>query len=39
LLGMMKRHGRLSPAELAAARTSRLVLRDLSRDATTRDPH
>jgi hypothetical protein len=39
LLGMMKRHGRLSPAELAAARTSRLVLRDLSQDITTRDPH
>jgi hypothetical protein len=32
LLGMMKRHGRLSPAELAAARISNLVLRDLSQD-------
>jgi hypothetical protein len=29
LLGMMKRNGRLSAAELAAARGSRLVLRDL----------
>jgi hypothetical protein len=29
LLGMMKRHGRLSSAELAAARSSKLVLREL----------
>jgi hypothetical protein len=29
LLGMMKRHGRLSPAELAAARGGKLVLREL----------
>ena len=29
LLGMMKRHGRLSPAELAKARSSKLVLREL----------
>jgi hypothetical protein len=28
LLGMMKRHGRLSPAELAAARSTKLVLRE-----------
>ena len=39
LLGMMKRHGRLSSAELAAARTSKLVLRDLSQDVTTRGAH
>ena len=32
LLGMMKRNGRLSKAELAAARGSKLVLRDLSQD-------
>lgn len=32
LLGMMKRHHRLSPEELAAARTSKLELRDLGRD-------
>jgi hypothetical protein len=32
LLGMMKRHGRLTPAELDAARASKLVLRDLSVD-------
>ena len=30
LLGMMKRHGRLSAAELAAARSSKLVLRELA---------
>jgi hypothetical protein len=30
LLGMMKRHGRLSAAELAAARASKLVLREPS---------
>jgi hypothetical protein len=35
LLGMMKRHGRLSAAELAAARTSKLVLRDQSQDVGT----
>jgi hypothetical protein len=39
LLGMMKRHGRLSPAELATARTSHLVLRDLSNEATQRGTH
>lgn len=32
LLGMMKRHHRLSAEELAAARASKLELRDLSRD-------
>jgi len=32
LLGMMKRHGRLSAAELSAARGSSLLLRDLSQD-------
>ena len=37
LLGMMKRHGRLSPAELASARTSKLVLRDLSQDVASHD--
>jgi monofunctional biosynthetic peptidoglycan transglycosylase len=36
LLGMMKRHGRLSAAELTAAHTSKLVLRDLSQDVGTR---
>ena len=30
LLGMMKRHGRLSSADLAAARSSKLVLHELS---------
>jgi hypothetical protein len=35
LLSMMKRHGRLSRAELAAARTSRLELRDLRQDGST----
>jgi len=39
LLGMMKRHGRLSAAELAAARTRKLVLRDLSQDLSTRGTH
>ena len=39
LLGMMKRHGRLSAAELAAARTSRLVLRNLGQDLATRGAH
>jgi hypothetical protein len=34
LLGMMKRHHRLSPEELATARTSKLELRDLGRDPT-----
>jgi hypothetical protein len=32
LLGMMKRHRRLTPEELAAARASKLELRDLGRD-------
>lgn len=32
LLGMMKRHHRLSPEELTAARASKLELRDLGRD-------
>jgi membrane peptidoglycan carboxypeptidase len=32
LLGMMKRHGRLSAEELATARSSKLELRDLGRD-------
>lgn len=36
LLGMMKRHGRLSPAELSAARTSKLHLRDLTQDGALR---
>jgi membrane peptidoglycan carboxypeptidase len=35
LLSMMKRHGRLTRAELAAARTSRLELRDLRQDVAT----
>ena len=39
LLGIMKRRGRLSVAELATARTSRLVLRDLSQDVATRAAH
>ena len=39
LLGMMKRHGRLSAVELAAARASKLVLRDLSQDVGTRGVH
>jgi membrane peptidoglycan carboxypeptidase len=39
LLGMMKRHGRLSAAELASARTSKLVLRDLSQDVGPRGAH
>ncbi len=39
LLGMMKRRGRLSSAELAQARASKLVLRDLSHDLPTRDAH
>jgi len=39
LLGMMKRHGRLSAAELATARGSRLVLRDLSQDVPTHGAH
>ena len=32
LLGGMRRHGRLTPAELAEARATRLVLRDRSQD-------
>jgi hypothetical protein len=36
LLGMMKRHGRLSPEELAKARASKLVLKDLRDDAALR---
>ncbi len=36
LLGMMKRHGRLTPAELGAARASKLVLRDLSVEGAQR---
>lgn len=32
LLGMMKRHHRLTPEELAAARANKLQLRDLGRD-------
>jgi hypothetical protein len=32
LLGMMKRHHRLTPEELTAARSSKLELRDLGRD-------
>jgi hypothetical protein len=36
LLGMMKRHGRLSAEELATARASKLQLRDLSDDAALR---
>jgi Transglycosylase len=39
LLGMMKRHGRLSAAELAAARGSKLALRDLSQDAAAHGKH
>jgi hypothetical protein len=39
LLGMMKRHGRLSAAELATARSSSLVLRDLSQDVPTHVAH
>jgi monofunctional biosynthetic peptidoglycan transglycosylase len=39
LLGIMKRHGRLSAAELATARTSRLFLRDLSQDVASRAAH
>ena len=39
LLGMMKRHGRLSAAELAEARSSTLVLRDLSRNVPTHGAH
>jgi hypothetical protein len=39
LLGMMKRHGRLSKAELAEARGSTLVLRDLGRDVATHGAH
>ena len=39
LLGMMKRHGRLSAADLAAARASRLVLRDLSQDVPSASTH
>jgi hypothetical protein len=35
LLGMMKRHGRLSSADLATARGSKLVLRDLGQDVAT----
>jgi membrane peptidoglycan carboxypeptidase len=37
LLAMMKRHGRLSPAELDAARISKLVLRDRSQDVAAPD--
>lgn len=33
LLGMMKRHHRLTPEELTAARSSKLELRDLGRDS------
>lgn len=36
LLGMMKRHRRLSPEELATARSSKLELRDLDRDRVLR---
>ena len=39
LLGMMKRHGRLSAAELSAARSSSLILRDLSQDVPFRGAH
>jgi len=39
LLGMMKRHGRLSAAELSAARSSSLILRDLSQDVPARGAH
>jgi membrane peptidoglycan carboxypeptidase len=39
LLSMMKRHGRLSKTDLATARGSRLVLRDLSHDVVTHSPH
>jgi len=39
LLGMMKRHGRLSAADLATARTSRLILRDLSQDVSSAGTH
>jgi Transglycosylase len=35
LLGMMKRHGRLSAEELATARTSNLVLRNLGDDGAS----
>jgi hypothetical protein len=37
LLGMMKRHRRLTPEELTAARSSKLELRDLGRDPAV--PH
>ena len=36
LLGMMKRHHRLSPEQLTAARASKLELRDLGRDPALR---
>jgi hypothetical protein len=39
LLGMMKRHGRLSADELAAARASKLELRDLGRDPALGRPN
>jgi hypothetical protein len=39
LLGMMKRHGQLSKAELDAARGSRLVLRDLGQDVAVHGTH
>jgi hypothetical protein len=39
LLGMMKRHGRLSAAELSAARSSSLILRDLNQEVTSRGAH
>lgn len=39
LLGMMKRHGRLSKADLAVARGSSLVLRDLSQDVAAHGTH
>jgi hypothetical protein len=39
LLSMMKRRGRLSPPELAAARSSKLILRDLNQNPALRAKH
>jgi hypothetical protein len=39
LLGMMNRRGQLSKADLAVARSSRLVLRDLGQDVATHGTH
>jgi monofunctional biosynthetic peptidoglycan transglycosylase len=39
LLGSMRRNGRLSPAELAEARSTKLVLRDRSQDGAAPPAH